>query len=149
MRHLVTRSLAALAAFALTSSAFAAEGWLDDYEKAVAQAKAENKLVLADFTGSDWCGWCKKMVADVFDKDEFKQYAEKNLVLLEIDFPSQKKLDDKVKAQNAELKKKYEIRGFPTFVILDGEGKELAKWVGYQKGGPEGFTAKIEELKKK
>ncbi|MGB8166840.1 MAG: thioredoxin family protein [Chthoniobacteraceae bacterium] len=143
--------LAALCAAAVLTSlaAHAADGWTDSYAKAVAQAKAENKLVLADFTGSDWCGWCIKLDEEVFSKAAFKDYAAKNLVLLELDFPNKKKLDEAVAKQNNELKAKHEIRGFPTLVVFDGDGKELAKWVGFQKGGPEALTAKIDALKKK
>ena len=143
--------LAALCAAAVLTSfaAHAADGWTDNYAKAVAQAKAENKLVLADFTGSDWCGWCIKLNDEVFSKAEFKEYAAKNLVLLEVDFPNKKKLDDAVKKQNDELKAKHDIHGYPTLVIFDGDGKEVAKWVGYQKGGPAALTARIDELKKK
>jgi thioredoxin-related protein len=142
---------AAIGAVAVLTSlaAHAAERWTDNYEKAVAQAKAENKLVLADFTGSDWCGWCIKLHEDVFSKPEFTDYAAKNLVLLEVDFPNKKKLDDAVAAQNKGLQKKHDIHGYPTLVILDGDGKEVAKWVGYQKGGPAALTARIDELKKK
>lgn len=71
-----------------------AEGpaWLTDAAKAQAQAKAEKKLVLLDFTGSDWCGWCIKLNKEVFSKPEFAEYAKKNLVLVEVDFPRRKKL---------------------------------------------------------
>ena len=81
--------LASLLALAFTASAFAGgEGWSDNYAKALAQAKAEKKLVLVDFTGSDWCGWCIKLDKEVFSKPEFKTYAKENLVLVELDFPS-------------------------------------------------------------
>jgi thiol-disulfide isomerase/thioredoxin len=73
---------------ALTSMAFGAkEGWLDDLEKAKTQAKAENKKILLDFTGSDWCGWCKKLDKEVFSQQAWKEYAAKHLVLVEVDFP--------------------------------------------------------------
>ena len=109
---------------ALTTSAFAAkEGWLDDLAKAKAQASSEGKRILLDFTGSDWCGWCKKLDAEVFSQQEFKDYAAKNLVLVELDFPRSKTLTDEVKAQNNALKEKFAIRGFPTVIMLDGEGK--------------------------
>ena len=75
-------------AFAGSAVAGAAAGWDDDYEKAVAQAKAEKKMVLLDFTGSDWCGWCIKLDKEVFSQPEFKDYAKENLVLVEVDFPN-------------------------------------------------------------
>ena len=61
--------------------------WLTDVPKAQAQAKSEKKLVMLDFTGSDWCGWCIKLHNEVFSKPEFSEYAKKNLVLVEVDFP--------------------------------------------------------------
>ncbi len=121
--------------------------WGDNYEKALAQAKAENKAVLLDFTGSDWCGWCIKMVDETLSKKEFTDYAAKNLVLVEVDFPNKKKLSDETKKQNAELQTKFDAKGFPTFVLVDKDGKELGKQVGYVKGGPSAFIAKLDEFK--
>src|SRR5580700_7288575 len=78
---------------ALASSGFAAEAeWLTDYRAALNQAGRENKFVMLDFTGSDWCGWCKKLKAEVFDQPEFIDYANQSLVLVEVDFPHAKQL---------------------------------------------------------
>src|SRR6188768_1537543 len=97
--------LAVLATILLTSFASAAkEGWLEDFEKAKAQAKAENKKILLDFTGSDWCGWCIKLDKEVFSQQAWKDYAAKNLVLVELDFPRKKELAPEIKAQNEKLK---------------------------------------------
>ena len=85
------------------------EGWLDDLEKAKAQAKAENKKILLDFTGSDWCGWCIKLQKEVFTKDGFKQEAPKHFVLLEVDFPQQKELPKELKEQNEKLQETYSV----------------------------------------
>ncbi|MHA3770717.1 thioredoxin family protein [Verrucomicrobiota bacterium sgz303538] len=131
------------------SSAFAASGWSDDYNKALEQAKKENKKVLLDFTGSDWCGWCIKLDKDVFSKDEFKEYAKQNLVLVEVDFPQSKQLPQATKEQNEKLQKEHKVEGFPTLVLLDPEGKKLGEVVGYVQGGPQAFIAKLKELEKK
>ena len=64
--------------------------WLTDLPKAEAQAKADNKIILMDFTGSDWCGWCIKFKKEVLDTKEFQDYAAKNVVLVEVDFPNKK-----------------------------------------------------------
>src|SRR3954452_1427550 len=98
-----------IAALLLTSTfaSAAKEGWIDDLEKAKAQAKAENKKILLDFTGSDWCGWCKKLDAEVFSQPEFKEYAAKKLVLVELDFPRSFKLPDATKKQNDALAAEY------------------------------------------
>src|SRR5882672_6835374 len=74
--------------------------WLTDAKKAQEQAKAEKKLVLLDFTGSDWCGWCIRLNKEVFSKPEFQDYAAKNLVLVEVDFPRSKTQSAELKAQN-------------------------------------------------
>ena len=122
--------------------------WLTDLPKAQAQAKAENKIVLMDFTGSDWCGWCIKFRKEVLDTPEFQEYAAKNVVLVELDYPSKKVQTDDLKKANAGLKKQYTISGFPTLVVLDKDGKEIGRQVGYSEGGPKAFIAKLEGFKK-
>lgn len=124
------------------------EGWSSDAKAALETAKKDKKLVLMDFTGSDWCGWCIKLNKEVFSQKEFKDYASTNLVLLELDFPNEKKLSDAVKKQNEELKKKHEVSGFPTLVLTDAEGKVIWKQVGYLAGGPKAFIEAIESAKK-
>jgi thioredoxin-related protein len=131
------------------SQLVASEGaWLTDLPKALNQAKAEKKVVLLDFTGSDWCGWCKRLDKEVFSTAGFKEYATKNLVMVEVDFPNQKKLSTELKKANDELKNKYKVDGFPTMVVLNGEGREIGRQVGYLEGGPKAFIAKLETFKK-
>ena len=89
--------------------------WLTSVPEATAQAKKENKLVLLDFTGSDWCGWCKKLDAETFSKSEFTDYARKNLVLVEVDFPAQKQQSAELKAANKALQEKYQCERLPHF----------------------------------
>ena len=150
MKTTLLKTLAALVvAASISLPLLAGEGWSDNYKDALAKAKAEKKLLLAEFTGSDWCPPCKKQAAEVFATQEFKDYAAKQLVLLELDFPRTKTLPDEVKAQNNELKTKFAIKGYPTVIMFDGEGKELARWVGYGSGGgPAKMIANIEALKK-
>src|SRR5215203_3903781 len=95
-----------MALVATATFSHAATGWGDDYNKALAQAKAEKKLVLMDFTGSDWCSWCMKLDKEVFSKPDFKTFAKDNLVLLTVDFPN-KKLSRKLEKQNEELKTQF------------------------------------------
>jgi thioredoxin-related protein len=129
------------------SSASAKTGWLTNYEQAQEEAKSQNKLLLMDFTGSDWCGWCKILEKEIFSKPEFKEYASKNLVLLELDFPRRKELSKEMMEQNQRLAIKHQVQGFPTIVVLDGSGKELAQ-LGYMRGGPSAFIAELEKLRK-
>lgn len=121
--------------------------WLTNYDVAKAQAKSENKLVLLDFTGSDWCGWCKRLNAEVFSKPSFQDYASKNLVLLELDFPRSKPQTDQIKQQNRHLANEYGIEGFPTVIVLNAEGKKVGE-LGYMEGGPDVFIAALERLRK-
>jgi len=121
-----------------------AEGWITSYEDALKLAKKEKKLVLADFTGSDWCGWCIKLKSEVFDTAEFKEWAKKNVVLLELDFPKQKQLPDDLKKQNQELAQKNNIQGYPTILFFDAKGKKVGQ-TGYVKGGPEAWIKEAEK----
>jgi len=117
----------------LTSGAFAAADWETDYGKALAKAKGENKRVLLDFSGSDWCGPCIQLRNRVFTSKEFAAYAAKNLVLVEIDYPQRKKQSAELKKQNEELGHQYGIdeKGFPTIVLLDPAGKVIREFTGY------------------
>ena len=119
-------------------------GWVTDYEAALKQAKKEKKLVLADFTGSDWCGWCIKLKDEVFTKDEFKDWAKDRFVLLELDFPRKTKLSDELKKQNEGLAKKLAIQGYPTILFLDASGNQVGK-SGYVKGGPQAWMDAAEK----
>ncbi len=119
--------------------------WIIDYKQALAVAKSEGKPVLVNFTGSDWCIWCKRLVNEVFSKDEFINYAKENLVLLKLDFPRSLPQTPQEKQQNEELAKKFSITGFPTIVILDKDGKEKAR-TGYQQGGAEKYVEHLQEL---
>ena len=91
--------------------AAAPEGWTEDYAKALEQAKTEHKKVLLDFTGSDWCGWCKKIDAEVFETQKFKDYAAKHLVLVKLDFPHSTPQSDEIKAQNKKLRAEHKVSG--------------------------------------
>ncbi len=122
-------------------------GWQTDFKLALDKAKKEKKYVLADFTGSDWCGWCIKLHNEVFDKEPFKTDAPKQFVLLELDYPQQKQQADELKKQNAELSEKYKIEGFPTVLLLDTEGQVIAR-TGYRDGGSEKYVKFLAELPK-
>jgi uncharacterized protein YyaL (SSP411 family) len=134
----------------MTGQLLAADAqWLTSVPDATAQAKKEKKLILLDFTGSDWCGWCKKLVAETFSKPEFADYAKKNLVLVEVDFPAQKQQSDELKAANKALQKKYSVGGYPTLVVLKPDGTVVWTKVGYLAGGPAAMIAKLDEAKNK
>jgi thioredoxin-related protein len=110
-RNLFLISFALLA----TSVGAIAADWENDYAKALQRAKAENKHVLLDFTGSDWCGPCIQLRKQVFSRPEFSSYAQKNLILVEVDYPQRKKQSTELKKQNEKLAKRYDIdeKGYP------------------------------------
>jgi len=141
------QGLLAAAIFALPTFC-EAEGWTTNYAKAVEQAKTEDKAILLDFTGSDWCGWCMKMKKETLDTSAFKHYAEQNLVLVEVDFPQAKPQSAKVKAQNQQLSKQFQVTGYPAFVLLSNNGELLGRQDGYLEGGPTAFLAEIKKYYK-
>ena len=139
-------TLLAFAALALSQARAEELTWMTDLPKAQEKAKADNKLVLMNFTGSDWCPWCWKLRDEIFKTPEFAEYAKKNLVLVEVDFPRKKELPAEQKKANKELATKYKIEGYPTVIVLDSAGKEVGK-LGYMKGGPKAFNAKLDDCK--
>jgi thiol:disulfide interchange protein len=144
MKRIAIPLLAALACVQMS----AAEQWLTDLDKAKAKAKAENKMVLMNFTGSDWCPPCKALHKNVLTTREFVEFAKTNLVLVEVDFPNDKPQSAELKKANQALAKKFEVEGYPTVVVLDSNGKELSKGVGYGGEKAKAFIAKIQALKK-
>ena len=122
--------------------------WLTSLPAAQAKAKAEKKMVLLDFTGSDWCGWCIKLKQEVFSQPAFADYAKKNLVLVEVDFPKRKAQTATQKTANRQLAQQYGITGYPTIIVLDSAGRQLGK-LGYMRGGPAAFNAAVDKLRPK
>lgn len=146
MKSFVLAAITLIAA-TVTNLSAAESAWSTDLPAAQAQAKKDKKLVLVNFTGSDWCSWCKKLQKEVFTTKEFKDYAKEKLELVEIDFPNNKKQTDALKKANEALQTKYKAEGFPTIVVLNGEGKEVWRQVGYMPGGPGAWIAKLKSLK--
>ena len=137
-----------LVCFALADVAAAELNWMTDLPAAQLKAKTGNKMVLLDFTGSDWCGWCIKLKKEVFSTPEFAAYAKDNLILVEVDFPQKKKLSPAQTRANQALAAKYEVEGYPTIIVLNAEGKKVGR-LGYQPGGPKAFIAQLERLRAK
>ena len=133
---------------ALSGSVRADSNWETDLKKAQEQAKTANKLVFLDFTGSDWCGYCIRLDRDILSKPEFKEYANKNLVLVEVDFPRSKPQSADLRKQNQQLAMQYQIEGFPTLVVLDGTGHKVWQYEGYFPGGPDALIAELEKARK-
>lgn len=127
----------------------AEENWLTSVPEAQAQAQAEKKLILLDFTGSDWCVPCKKLDQEVFSTPEFQAYARSNLVLVKVDFPLSKPQPEQLKAANQALQEKYNIAGYPTLVLIKPDGKVVYEQEALPKGGAAEVIAKLDEARKK
>lgn len=115
----------------LAISACAADEWHTDFAAARARAQAENKPILLDFTGSDWCGWCITMRRQVLDTPEFKAYARDKFVLMEVDLPrNTAKLTPQQLQQNRELVNRYRVDTFPTVLVITPGGDITGGFTG-------------------
>ena len=133
-----------LAAFVALAKTSTPEGWLDDYDAALKKAAAEEKHIIVDFSGSDWCIWCKRLDKEVFDTDVFRKAAAEKYVLLMVDSPSKKSLlSPKAAKENPKLVEKFGVKGFPTVVVLNPKGEEVCR-LGYEKGGPEKYLETLD-----
>ena len=118
--------------------------WKTDYPASLADAKKQNKLVLLDFTGSDWCGYCKLLDQEVFPTTAFRSFARGNFVCVTLDFPRTTQLPPDLAKQNNDLQGKYKVGGFPCLIIVDSTGKELGRATGYNPGsGPEHVISEL------
>jgi uncharacterized protein YyaL (SSP411 family) len=119
--------------------------WFVNLEKAQEIAQEKDVPIFVHFTGSDWCGWCWKLEEEVYSKQVFQEYVEKNMVMVKIDFPRKTKLPKDVETYNRKLANKYQIKGFPTVQLLNPDGTPIAQ-TGFQYGGPEKYIEHLEEL---
>lgn len=113
--------------------------WMTSYEDALAQAKSEKKPLLLFFTGSDWCGWCHKLENEVLDTMDFSDEAGQKFIFVLVDFPMKKPLEPKLSAQNKELQKKYDVKGFPTVILIDDQQNQIGV-TGYRPGGAKAYV---------
>lgn len=141
---------ASVLALTLMGSAAALESeatWYADFDEAQKAAVAEDKHMLVDFTGSDWCGWCIRLDNEVFEHDEFLNGVKDDFVLVKLDYPNGEEAKAKVPnpERNQELVAEYGIRGYPTILLMTSEGDVFGR-TGYQAGGPEAYVNHLTDL---
>lgn len=138
-----------LIAFFLVSFSFTLPVWKTNLSKAKEEAKQSNKLILLNFSGSDWCGPCIRLRKEIFGSDAFQNYAAENLVLVNADFPRMKKnqLPKDQTKQNEALAETYNKTGkFPFTVLIDADGNVLKQWDGLPKETPDEFISDINSI---
>jgi len=142
--------VAAILFIGFSSTQAQEEKWHDNFEEASKISKKTNKPILANFTGSDWCGWCIRLDKEVFSKKEFLEWADENVVLLTVDFPKKTKLPENIAAQNDALQRAFQVRGYPTiWLMTPGEGDVPTDGIvplgktSYKAGGPKAWIASI------
>lgn len=120
--------------------------WNQDVSAAAEQARESGRLLLLNFSGSDWCRWCIQLDQEVFSQPEFEAYARENLVTVVLDFPRRTPQDPAVKEQNERLLRHFGVRGFPTVLLFSSDGDLMGR-LGYEPGGPKAFIRSIEQAR--
>lgn len=135
-----------LSTFSLSAQEYTAsnEGWLVDLNEAYEEQEKTGKPIMANFTGSDWCGWCRKLKAAVFDTPQFKEWAEENVVLLELDFPRRMTLPEPIKQQNYSLQQGFGVTGYPTVWLFRVEKNKETNQMNVKAMGKTGYKPTAE-----
>ena len=113
--------------------------WLTNIDQAIAQSMETEKPIMLFFSGSDWCGWCKMLVKEVFDQKEFKDWAKDKIIPVELDFPRRTKLDENLITQNRQLQRLFAVQGYPTIWLVRPQYQEENK-VNFEKLGKTGYV---------
>jgi protein disulfide-isomerase len=130
----------------LPAESYPPEGWTTDLLGAIRESEETGKDLLLNFTGSDWCVWCHRLRDEVFSTDEFKSYADENLVLVFLDFPNGISQSEETVKQNQVIASMMGVEGFPTIWLMDSEQVPVVK-TGYAQGGPETFISNLKEYR--
>ena len=122
--------------------------WTMDFDAAKKIAEEKKLPMLLNFTGSDWCGWCKLMDGNVFAKKPWTDYAAENVLLVTLDFPNDKSIvPEKYVKRNEELKKQFGVRGYPTYIILESDGTTKVGQLGAGRDKtPESFISEFKSV---
>jgi protein disulfide-isomerase len=121
--------------------------WLTNYEEAVNQAKLQTKPMLLFFTGTGWCSACAKLETEVFFTQIFTEAAGNKFIFLKLDFPQDRgSLPSQIVAQNRQLLRKFDVRSFPTVILLDAAGQQQIGITGYRPGGPRQYVSHLMKM---
>lgn len=109
--------------------------WMTDLEAAGKKARKEGKMLLVEFTGSDWCKACIVQKKNVLDKPEFIDWVNRNYVPVEVNIPNDSSLvgGDAQLANNKKICEDYGISIFPSLMIMS---PDLVILGGYQGSMP-------------
>lgn len=119
--------------------------WTNDLGRAKLMAQEQNKKILLNFSGSDWCGPCIMLKKKAFSTQEFEALANEKLILMRADFPRLKKnrLPANETQKNEVLAEKYNPQGkFPLTLLLNVNGEVLKEWDGFD-GNSKAFLASL------
>jgi len=128
------------------------EEWHTNLVGAVDISVKEKKPLFLFFTGSDWCGWCRRLQKEVFIQPQFQKWADKNVILVELDFPRRTALDPALRQQNIEIAQMFGIRGYPTIWLVtatrNGSKISFNKMgsTGYVAGGPDAWLNVADQI---
>ena len=128
-------------------------GWNIQMQPAIDQSLSTGKPLFLFFTGSDWCGWCKRLQKEVFQTDSFKAWAEANVILVELDFPRATVQSPEIRQQNQQLQGMFKVQGYPTVHFVkpakqaDGTvNLNPIGQAGYMAGGPDVWIAEANRI---
>ncbi len=123
--------------------------WQPNFETARQIARDKHELILLNFSGSDWCGPCMRLRKEILDNGVFTKMADSSIVMVNADFPRNKKnqLSSQATKQNEKLADKYNPEGkFPFTLLLDANGKVLKSWDGYPDESAQQFTDEVKDI---
>ncbi len=150
MKHAAKIGMLALVLLSGLASASVAptagEPWVTDFEAARVRARSEGKHLLIDFTGSDWCGYCKKLHKELYDKPAFLKRAQESYVLVELDFPRRTAQAKDLRRQNQALQQEHDVRGFPTLLLMTPDGRVYTRREGFPRAGAHNLERRVYEL---
>lgn len=135
-----------MAACSFLSLEAAGINWKTNYDQAVAESKASSKPLVLFFTGSDWCGWCTKLDEEAFDTAEFADATRNKFIFVKLDYPLYSQQDSQLKAQNQQLKQRFNIRSYPTVILWDAQNNQQIGQTGYRPGGGKQYAAHLSQM---